>query len=118
MSATALKPLAFADDANPLVECDALRAEIVLGRASGENFPVATRIVPRQFREDLLAVYGFARLVDQIGDDAPGDRGALLDALARDLEQAYSGWPRHPLLRSLVPTIRRRQIPANQLHRV
>ena len=108
----------FANDANLLMECDALRADVVLGRAGGENFPIATRILPRHLREDLLAVYGFARLVDQIGDDAPGDRSALLDALERDLEQAYSGWPRHPLLRALVPTIRRHQIPSMPFKRL
>ena len=118
--ATPLQSHELSDDTKRLVECDALRAEVVMGRARGENVPVATRILPRQFRQDLLAVYGFARLVDQIGDDAPGDRGSLLDALERDLEQAYSGWgwPRHPLLRSLVPTIRRRQIPAMPFRRL
>src|SRR5947209_932586 len=29
-----------------------------------------------------MALYGFARLVDDAGDEAPGDRGALLDELS------------------------------------
>ena len=33
-----------------------------------------------------MAIYGFARLVDQIGDEVAGDRLALLDAFEADLE--------------------------------
>ncbi|MCW3030707.1 MAG: hpnC, partial [Solirubrobacterales bacterium] len=39
----------------------------VMARAGGENFPVASRLLPRRVREHLLAVYGFARLVDELG---------------------------------------------------
>lgn len=38
-------------------------------KASGENFPVASRLLPWDIREDLLRVYRFARLVDDIGDE-------------------------------------------------
>jgi len=50
----------------------------ILARAAGENFAVAPRILPRRYREPLRALYGFARLVDEIGDAADGDRLALL----------------------------------------
>jgi squalene synthase HpnC len=49
-----------------------------MGRAGSENFRVASRLLPTRRRADLLAVYGFARLVDQIGDAYPGDRLAAL----------------------------------------
>jgi len=39
-----------------------------MGRASGENFPVASRLLPGRTRDHLLAIYGFARLADEIGD--------------------------------------------------
>lgn len=42
----------------------------VLGHAKSENFPVAPFFVPAQMRRGLMAVYGFARLVDDIGDNA------------------------------------------------
>ncbi|KKD09967.1 squalene synthase HpnC [Streptomyces sp. WM6386] len=95
-----------------------------LDKAAGENFPVAPFFLPRAWRTDLMAVYGFARLVDDIGDGdlAPGgadarllgvpaedaeDRLRLLDAFEADLERVFSGEPRHPLLRRLRPTVRR-----------
>ncbi|MCF3144814.1 squalene synthase HpnC [Streptomyces platensis] len=99
----------------------------MLDQAAHENFPVAPFFLPRAWRTDLMAVYGFARLVDDIGDGdlAPGGgdavllgleraqadhRPALLDALEADLHRVFSDrapGPRHPLLRRLGPTVRR-----------
>ena len=98
-----------------------------LDKAAGENFPVAPFFLPRDWRDDLMAVYGFARLVDDIGDGdlAPGgadarllgvspadaeDRLLLLDAFEADLDRVVSGEPRHPLMRRLQPTVRRRSL--------
>ncbi|MFF3913931.1 squalene synthase HpnC [Streptomyces sp. NPDC001852] len=98
-----------------------------LDKATSENFPVAPFFLPRAWRDDLMAVYGFARLVDDIGDGdlAPGgadarflgvsaaeaeDRPALLDAFETDLRRVFDGTPRHPLLRRLQPTVRRRSL--------
>ncbi|WP_416977270.1 squalene synthase HpnC [Streptomyces sp. T028] len=110
-----------------------------LDKAADENFPVAPFFLPRAWREDLMAVYGFARLVDDIGDGdlAPGgadaallgvpaadaeDRMLLLDAFEADLRRVFDssdrsdgsddsgGGPRHPLLRRLRPTVRRRSL--------
>jgi squalene synthase HpnC len=81
--------------------------ETVLGQAGAENFPVASLVLPRATRQALLDVYGFARLVDDVGDEAAGDRLALLDWLAEDLRRAPAGGARHPLLRRLGATIRR-----------
>ncbi|MEU3860808.1 squalene synthase HpnC [Streptomyces sp. NPDC028722] len=95
-----------------------------LDKAASENFPVAPFFLPRAWRDDLMAVYGFARLVDDIGDGdlAPGggdarllgvspeaaeDRLVLLDAFETDLRRVFDGTPRHPLLRRLTPTVRR-----------
>ncbi|MFF2851104.1 squalene synthase HpnC [Streptomyces sp. NPDC058001] len=104
-----------------------------LDKAATENFPVAPFFLPRAWRGDLMALYGYARLVDDIGDGdlAPGgadarhlglsperadDRLAFLDAFETDLRRVFdtdtdaeggSGGPRHPLLRRLVPTVRR-----------
>ncbi|HEY1324569.1 MAG TPA: squalene/phytoene synthase family protein, partial [Streptosporangiaceae bacterium] len=48
-------------------------------KASAENFPVALRLLPRRYRGHLAAVYGFARSVDDMGDEAaPQERAALL----------------------------------------
>jgi squalene synthase HpnC len=40
----------------------------VLDKAAHENFPVAPFFLPAAWRGDLMAVYGFARLVDDVGD--------------------------------------------------
>ncbi|MET7647560.1 squalene synthase HpnC [Streptomyces sp. NPDC005426] len=101
-----------------------------LDKAADENFPVAPFFLPRAWRDDLMAVYGFARLVDDIGDGdlAPGgadarhlgldpaqgeDRLAMLDALETDLRRIFATTgesPHHPLLRALRPTVRRRAL--------
>jgi squalene synthase HpnC len=70
-------------------------------RARGENFPVASLLAPRQARPHLRAIYGFARLVDNIGDEGPGDRERLLDELERELD----GPPRTAVLQRLHRTI-------------
>lgn len=99
-------------------------ASAVLAKAADENFPVAPIFLPRAWRDDLMAVYGYARLVDDIGDGdlAPGgadarhlgvgpeaadDRIALLDAFEADLHRVFDSTPRHPLMRALQPTVRR-----------
>jgi squalene synthase HpnC len=97
----------------------------VLDKAARENFPVAPLFLPRAWRQDLMAVYGFARLVDDIGDGdlanggrddavhlgldpaAAGDRVAMLDAFETDLRRVFDGSPSHPLLRALQPAVRR-----------
>jgi phytoene/squalene synthetase len=68
-----------------------LSPEVVLGRLGGENFPVALRWLPRALRSDLIAIYGAARLIDEAGDAARGDRGALLDAVEADVRAAFAG---------------------------
>jgi squalene synthase HpnC len=81
-------------------------AREVMARAEGENFPVASRALPRRVRAHMLAVYGFARLVDELGDAAQGDRLAALDWLESDLQRAYDGSPEHPLMVRLAATVR------------
>lgn len=58
---------------------------------SGENFPVALRLLPSSTRGQLRAIYGYARFVDQLGDAYPGDRPAALDWLVGELERGLGG---------------------------
>jgi squalene synthase HpnC len=83
-------------------------AATVMARADTENFPVASRVLPRAVRKDLLAIYGFARLADELGDTHEGDRLAALDWLEEELDLAFAGGARHPLLVRLQPTLRER----------
>src|SRR5438445_3241197 len=80
-------------------------------RARTENFPVASLLFPRGLRPHLRAVYGFARLVDILGDEVEGDRLAALDELERELDRCYSGEPEWPVMRVLQPTIREFDLP-------
>jgi squalene synthase HpnC len=94
---------------------EAPSAAEVLARAGGENFPVASILSPRELRPHLMSVYGFARLVDQVGDevgDSPAERLRLLDWVNGELDTVYRGAaPSHPLLRRLAWTIERFEIP-------
>jgi squalene synthase HpnC len=86
-------------------------ADQVAARARTENFPVASLLFPRPLRPHLRAVYGFARLVDILGDEAPGDRLALLDGLEQEVDACYDGEPSWPVMRQLQPTIREFGLP-------
>ena len=65
--------------------------EVLAAKAKHENFPVASRLLPRDARAGLMAIYGFARLTDDLGDQAEGDRLAMLDWLEADVERAATG---------------------------
>lgn len=78
------------DDATLVLAGVAARAMPQIG---AENFPVALRLVPRRPRAHLARVYGFARFVDDVGDDAPGDRSRLLDFVEDDVRALWSGTP-------------------------
>lgn len=89
-----------------------------MDRAHAENFPVALRLLPARERRHLLAIYGFARLCDDLGDEAEGDRPALLDALEDELDRAYAGTARHPDLTRLAAALREVPLPAEPFRRL
>ncbi len=82
----------------------------IMSRVDGENFPVAPIVLPRSVRRHLMAIYGFARLADDIGDEAPGDRMVLLAWLDEEIGRLYSGTPEHPVMRRLARTVRELQL--------
>ena len=53
-----------------LLEAPELSLERIDARAAGENFPIASVLAPEVARPHLRALYGFARLVDNLGDEA------------------------------------------------
>ena len=69
-----------------LLDKPELAAARIDARSGGENFPVVSLLAPREARPHLRAVYGFARLVDNLGDEVEGDRLALLEELERELD--------------------------------
>ena len=90
--------------------------EDILRFAPKENFPVALRVLHKPLRRDLLALYGFARFVDNLGDDPMDDSGnprlaedrlADLDAAERELDLAIDGTATHEIFVRLGKTARR-----------
>ena len=85
--------------------------DAVMARAGGENFPVALRTLPAPLRRHLLAVYGYARLIDNLGNEYPGDRSAALDWVDAQLDDLFAGTPDHPIFRQLAPTVAHFDLP-------
>jgi squalene synthase HpnC len=94
------------------------RAAEVLAQARTENFPVASRLFPRRLRPHLRNVYGFARLVDDIGDEAAGDRLGLLDWVGAELDATFEGRPSHPLMERLADTVATFALPREPFERL
>src|SRR5437763_13732017 len=90
----------------------------VARRARTENFPIASMLFPRRLRPHLRAIYGFARLVDILGDEVEGDRLAALDELERELDACYEGEPMWPVMRALRPTSREFALPREPFWRL
>ena len=86
-------------------------------QASAENFPVALRILPARYRRHLMALYGFARLTDDIGDEAsPQERLRLLDELDDDVTRIYDGGtPQLAAMQELATTVAQCHVPAQPL---
>jgi squalene synthase HpnC len=59
----------------------------------------------------MYAVYAYCRGVDDLGDEAAGDRLALLDEWEAELRRCYDGTPADPRFVALADTIRRFDMP-------
>jgi squalene synthase HpnC len=80
---------------------------------------VASKLFPRALRPHLMNLYGFARLVDDLGDEADGDRLALLDGVSADLDRLFAGrLPSHPLLQRLADTVAAFSLPRDPFNRL
>jgi len=67
-----------------------------ISRTHYENFPVASRLLPRAVRPHVAAVYAFARLADDMADEGsadPATRIGWLDDWRRRLHEAAAGRP-------------------------
>ncbi len=100
--------------------CDApdTQTSMIAAKAANENFPVAMRALPGPYRRHLMAVYVFARTVDDAGDlAAPGERLHLLTELEEDLMRLYcAGRPRLPAVAGLAGTVADCGIPMQPFH--
>ncbi|MGD0219786.1 MAG: squalene synthase HpnC [Acidimicrobiales bacterium] len=74
-----------------------LDTAVLMAQAGAENFPVALRLLPGRIRDQLLAIYGYARFVDDVGDRVAGDRLAQLNWVESELDRALAGAATHPV---------------------
>jgi len=72
------------------------------GRSS--SFYWAMRLLGKQRRQAMFALYGFCRVVDDIADDGPAtpeQRLSQLEQWRDEVETLYAGTPRHPIAQAL-----------------
>jgi squalene synthase HpnC len=100
------------DDAALVLAGIAARASAQMG---AENFPVALRLVPRRPRAHLARIYAFARFVDDVGDEAPGDRKRLLDAVDDDVRALEAGRAQLAPVAGLAPLLAEHPFPIQVL---
>ena len=82
-----------------------------LAKTHYENFSVGTRLIPKQLRKHFYSVYAYCRGVDDIGDEAEGNRHHQLNEWERQLGLCYDGQPTHPHFVALQVTIQQFDIP-------
>ncbi len=88
----------------------------------GENFPVAMRLIPERYRDHLWALYRYARFVDDLGDEAEGDRRLLLTEVDNQVCSLFDEQPvdhpqtvREPAVAGLAATVRKCRLPIEPL---
>ncbi len=89
-------------------------------RTHYENFTLGSRLLPRQLRRHIAALYAFARTADDLADEEPDPARALagLDAWERELDACYAGTPHHPVFVALAETVRVHRIPIEPFRRL
>lgn len=90
-------------------------ASLALANSHYENFPVASVLLPRRFREPIGLIYSFARQADDFADEgdlSPDKRLQLLDGFRQELDRIESGQaPISPFFGELANMIRKWQLP-------
>jgi phytoene synthase len=92
---------------------EAYRACRRINAHHGRTYFLATRFLPAASRPSVHALYGFARLADEIVDNAvaPVDPAQALTTLEKALAEAFAGAPpAHPVLLALTDTVQRHDI--------
>lgn len=86
-----------------------------LARTHYENFPVASRFLPKRFRRPIAVIYAFARTADDIADEGGytvEERGVLLDQFWHELKNIEHRRPvTDSMFRALQHTIYDHQLP-------
>jgi presqualene diphosphate synthase len=91
---------AVADEPGEAELREAIRRRVA---AAGTSFYWAMRLLPRERRQGMYAVYAFCREVDDIADDErpPAQKIGSLALWREEIEALYRGRPRHLVARAL-----------------
>jgi len=97
------------------------RACLDLALSHYENFPVISRLLPREHEEDFAAVYAFCRTADDAADER-GDTAISLAELAemhRQVDRCAAELPVDgPYFPALAVVMKRHTLPAELFHRL
>ena len=98
---------------------DAASGEAAALPAAKSSFYTAMRLLPRDRRDAMYAVYAFCRAVDDVADDGgPADiRKAELERWGADIDALYAGNP-PARVRDLVVPVRRYDLKREDFHAV
>ncbi|MEO1659318.1 MAG: squalene/phytoene synthase family protein [Pseudomonadota bacterium] len=105
-----LYPLPVKDGIDPQAEADAIT------KASGTSFAAGMKILPKERRDGMHAVYAFCRLVDDIADgpwDA-AEKHKALDAWRDEIDALYEGAPRSTVGHALLPHVKAFDLPKDE----
>ena len=94
-----------------------------LAKTHYENFIIGSKVLPKHLKKHFYSIYSFARGVDDLGDEIEGDRLALLDLWAKELNSCYASNidaspPTHPYFVALTETIKQFNIPVEPFERL
>jgi squalene synthase HpnC len=85
-----------------------------IARSHYENFPVASRFIPKEMRKYVWAIYAFARIADDYADEPGYTLAERIDNLTQweqYLNECFIGNPTHRVFVALAETVERFQIP-------
>jgi phytoene synthase len=84
--------------------------------ASGSSFAAGMRLLPRQRREAIFAVYAFCRVVDDIADGyaTPFEKQEKLSVWADEIDQVFRRAPRTAVGEELLRAIERYDLPRRE----
>ena len=88
--------------------------------AAGTSFYWAMRLLPKERREGMYAVYAFCREVDDIADDTapPAEKQAALAGWHDEIDSLYAGRPRHLVARALRDAVMQFHLRREDFHAV
>jgi squalene synthase HpnD len=88
--------------------------------AAGTSFYWAMRLLPRERRDGMYAIYAFCREVDDIADDTtpPVEKQAALAGWHREIDALYAGRPDRLAARALAEPVDRYRLRREDFHAV